>query len=170
MTVLTEEERQVILAIQDGLPLVPEPYREVGDRLGMSEEQVMELVRSMLAEGKIKRLGAVPNHYALGIRANGMAVWDVPDDRVSEVGPRLGGMPEVTHCYRRPRHPPDWPYNLFAMVHGYTREEVLAAVERIARELGIDGLPHEVIFSTRVLKKQGTRVRPRPGPQGAAGD
>ena len=160
---LTEEERQVLLAIQDGLPLAPEPYREVGDRLGMSEERVMELVRSMLAEGKIKRLGAVPNHYALGIRANGMAVWDVPDDRVSEVGPRLGQMPEVTHCYRRPRHPPDWPYNLFAMVHGYTREEVLAAVERIARELGIDGLPHEVLFSTRrVLKKQGTRVQARP--------
>jgi DNA-binding Lrp family transcriptional regulator len=160
--VLTEEERQVLLAIQDGLPLVPEPYRRVGDRLGMSEERVMELVRSMLAEGKIKRLGAVPNHYALGIRANGMAVWDVPDDRVSEVGPRLGQMPEVTHCYRRPRHAPDWPYNLFAMVHGYTREEVLTAVERIAGELGIDGLPHEVIFSTRVLKKQGTRVQARP--------
>ena len=160
---LTEDERQVLLAIQDGLPLAPEPYREVGDRLGMSEERVMELVRSMLAEGKIKRLGAVPNHYALGIRANGMAVWDVPDDRVPEVGPRLGQMPEVSHCYRRPRHPPDWPYNLFAMVHGYTREEVLAAVERIARELGLDGLPHEVLFSTRVLKKQGTRVQGRPG-------
>jgi len=160
--VLTEEERQVLLAIQDGLPLAPEPYREVGARLGMSEERVMELVRSMLAEGKIKRLGAVPNHYALGIRANGMAVWDVPDDRVSEVGPRLGQMPEVTHCYRRPRHPPAWPYNLFAMVHGYTREEVLATVERIARELGIDGLPREVLFSTRPLKKQGTRVQARP--------
>ena len=167
---LTEEERQVLLAIQDGLPLVPEPYRKVADRLGMSEEQVMELVRSLLAEGKIKRLGAVPNHYALGIRANGMAVWDVPDDRVSEVGPRLGQMPEVTHCYRRPRRPPDWPYNLFAMVHGYTREEVLAAVERIARELGIDGLPYEVIFSTRVLKKQGTRVQARPGRQDSLGE
>ena len=170
MKVLTEEERQVLVAIQDGLPLVPEPYRQVGARLGMSEERVMELVRSMLAEGKIKRLGAVPNHYALGIRANGMAVWDVPDDRVSEVGPRLGQMPEVTHCYRRPRHPPDWPYNLFAMVHGYSREEVLAAVERIARELGIAGLPHEVLFSTRVLKKQGTRVQARPGPQHRLGD
>ena len=167
---LTEEERQVLLAIQDGLPLAPEPYREVGDRLGMSEERVMELVRSMLAEGKIKRLAAVPNHYALGIRANGMAVWDVPDDRVSEVGPRMGQMPEVTHCYRRPRHPPDWPYNLFAMVHDYTREEVLATVQRIARELGIAGLPHEVIFSTRRLKKQGTRVQARPSAQHRLGD
>jgi DNA-binding Lrp family transcriptional regulator len=155
---LTEEERQLLLAIQDGLPLVAQPYREVGERLGMSEERVMELMRSMLAEGKIKRLGAVPNHYVLGIRANGMAVWDVPDDRVPEIGPRLGQMPEVTHCYRRPRHPPDWPYNLFAMVHGYTREEVLATVERIARELALDQYPHEVVFSTRLLKKRGTRV------------
>ena len=160
---LSEEERQLLLAIQDGLPLVAQPYRQVGERLGMSEERVMELVRSMLAEGKIKRLGAVPNHYVLGIRANGMAVWDVPDDRVSAVGSRLGGMPEVSHCYRRPRCPPDWPYNLYAMVHGYTKEEVLATVERIARELGIDGLPHEVIFSTRPLKKQGTRVQARRG-------
>ena len=161
---LTEEERQVLLAIQNGLPLVPQPYQEVAERLGISEERVMTLVRSMLAEGKIKRLGAVPNHYALGIRANGMAAWDVPDDRVSEVGSRLGQTPEVTHCYRRPRHPPAWPYNLFAMVHGYTRDEVLATVERIARELGIADLPHDVLFSTRLLKKRGTRVQARPIP------
>jgi len=158
VTAPTEEERRLLLAIQDGLPLVPEPYRKVAERLGMTEERVMELVRSMLTEGKIRRMGAVPNHYALGIRANGMAVWDVPDDRVSELGPRLGQMPEVTHCYRRPRHPPDWPYNLFAMIHGYTREEVLAAVERIAHELGLDQYPHDVIFSTRLLKKRGTRL------------
>jgi DNA-binding Lrp family transcriptional regulator len=158
---ISEEERRLLLAIQDGLPLVAQPYREVGERLGMSEERVMELVRSMLSEGKIKRLGAVPNHYVLGIRANGMAVWDVPDDRVSEIGPRLGQMPEVTHCYRRPRHPPDWPYNLFAMVHGYTREEVLSTVERIARELGLEQYPHQVVFSTRLLKKRGTRVGAR---------
>jgi DNA-binding Lrp family transcriptional regulator len=164
--VLTEEERQLLLAIQDGLPLVAQPYRAVGERLGISEERVMELVRSMLTEGKIKRLGAVPNHYVLGIRANGMAVWDAPDDRVSEIGPRLGQMPEVTHCYRRPRHMPDWPYNLFAMVHGYTREEVLATMERIARELGLEQYPHEVVFSTRLLKKRGTRVGARRGGDG----
>ena len=159
MRALTEDERRVLLAIQDGLPLVPEPYRKVGERLGLSEERVMEVVRSLLAHGKIKRLGAVPNHYALGITANGMAVWDVPDDRIGEVGPRLGAMPEVSHCYRRPRHPPQWPYNLFAMVHGYSRDEVLSTVERIGRELGIDGRPHAVLFSTRLLKKRGTRVR-----------
>lgn len=160
---LTEEERQILLAIQNGLPLVPQPYREVGERLGLSEERVMDLIRSMLAAGKIKRLGAVPNHYSLGIRANGMSAWDVPDDRVSEVGKRLGQVPEVSHCYRRPRHLPDWPYNLFAMVHGYTREEVLATVERIGDELGIGDLPHDVVFSTRLLKKRGTRVQARSG-------
>ena len=159
MPALTEDERRVLLAIQDGLPLVPEPYRKVGERLGLGEERVMETVRSLLAEGKIKRLGAVPNHYALGITANGMAVWDIPDDRIGEIGPKLGAMPEVSHCYRRPRHPPQWPYNLFAMVHGYSRDEVLSTVERIGRELGIDGRPHAVLFSTHLLKKRGTRVR-----------
>ena len=159
MSALTEDERLVLLAIQDGLPLAPEPYRKVGERLGMSEERVMEVVRSLLDQGKIKRLGAVPNHYALGITANGMAVWQVPEDRVSEIGRRLGDMPEVSHCYRRPARPPDWPYNLFAMVHGYSREEVRETVERIGRELGIDGYAHTVLFSTRLLKKRGTRVR-----------
>ena len=159
---LTDEERALILAIQDGLPIVPEPYRAVAEQIGTTEEHVLETLRALAARGVIKRLGAVPNHLALGFTANGMAVWDVPDDRVSEVGSRLGGMPEVSHCYRRPRRPPDWPYNLYAMVHGYTREEVMAAVERIAHELGIASLPHEVIFSTRPLKKQGTRVQARP--------
>jgi DNA-binding Lrp family transcriptional regulator len=168
---LTEEERQVLLAIQDGLPLVPEPYREVGTRLGMSEERVMELVRSMLAEGKIKRLGAVPNHYALGIRANGMAVWDVPDDRVSQAGRKVGSFPEVSHCYLRPRQPPDWPYNLFAMVHGQSRQEVLATVGRIAQEADIVDRPHEVLFSTRQFRRRGTRLRKgSPGEASRRGD
>ncbi len=118
-----------------------------------------EPVQAMLAEGKIKRIGAVPNHYALGITANGMAVWDVPDERVSEIGRRLGAMPQVSHCYRRPRHPPSWPYNLFAMVHGYSRDEVLGTIHRLGRELGIDGYPHAVLFSTRLLKKRGARLR-----------
>jgi DNA-binding Lrp family transcriptional regulator len=156
---LTDEERALILAVQDGLPVVREPYRAVAERLGTTEERVLELLRALLARGVIKRLGAVPNHIALGFTANGMAVWDVPDDRVSEVGRRVGGFPEVSHCYRRPRRPPDWPYNLFAMVHGRSRQEVLAVVERIAAEAGIADLPHTVLFSRRQFRKRGARLR-----------
>jgi DNA-binding Lrp family transcriptional regulator len=163
MSSLTVEERRLLLNVQEGLPLVPKPYAALAEQIGTSEERVMELLRSLLKRGIIKRLAAVPNHYAVGIRANGMAVWDVSDDRVTEIGERLGRMPEVTHCYRRPRYPPGWPYNLFAMVHGYSRREVRAAVRRIARELGIEELPHDVIFSTRMLKKRGTRVRATAG-------
>ncbi len=157
MATLTDEEREVLAAIQDGLPLEPEPYRVVADRIGMSEERVLAVVQSLLDQRKIKRIGAVPNHYALGITANGMSVWDVPDDRAPEIGRMLGDREEVTHCYRRPRQP-GWPYNLFGMVHARTRDEVVAAVERIARELDIAQYPHAVLFSTRLLKKRGTRV------------
>jgi DNA-binding Lrp family transcriptional regulator len=159
MPALTEDERRLLLTIQEGLPLTPQPYAALADQLGASEEHVMEIVRSLLARGVVKRLAAVPNHYALGIRANGMSVWDVPDDQVSEIGAKLGNMPEVSHCYRRPRRPPSWPYNLFAMVHGYSRREVRAAVRRIAQELGMERVPRDIIFSTRILKKRGTRVR-----------
>ncbi len=155
---LSDEERALLLIVQEGIPLAPEPYREVAERLGSSEERVLSLLASLVERGVVKRLAAVPNHYALGVTANGMAVWDVPDGIVSEIGPRLGERPEVTHCYRRPRRP-GWPYNLFAMVHGTSREEVLSKIEEIGRELGLDAYPHDVLFSTRLLKKQGTRVR-----------
>lgn len=159
MAALTDEERNVLAAIQDNLPLELEPYRVVAERLGMTEERVLALIQMMLDQRKIKRIGAVPDHYALGITANGMSVWDVPDGRVQEIGRRLGEREEVTHCYHRPRQP-GWPYNLFGMVHARSRDDVAAAVERIARELDIAQYPHDVLFSTRLLKKRGTRVRP----------
>ncbi len=159
---ITEEERALLLIVQEGVPLAPEPYRQIAERLGWSEEGVLAALRSLLERGVIKRLAAVPNHYALGVTANGMAVWDVPDALVSEVGGRLGQRPEVTHCYRRPRRP-GWPYNLFAMVHGRSRQEVLSKIDAISRELALDAYPHDVLFSTRLLKKQGTRVRNESG-------
>ena len=155
---LTDEERRLILAIQDGLPLAPRPYDAVAKALGMTEERVLETLGSLLERGVVKRLGAVPNHYALGITANGMAVWDVPDDRVSEAGRLLADSPEVSHCYRRPRRPPDWPYNLYAMIHGRSREEVLAVVKRLSRQAGLEGVPQTVLFSVRQFRKRGTRL------------
>ena len=85
-----ELERALLLIVQEGIPLSPAPYREVAERLGTSEEQVLEMLRSLLERRVIKRLAAVPNHYALGVTHNGMAVWAIPDDAVSEVGRQLG--------------------------------------------------------------------------------
>ncbi|MPZ23524.1 MAG: Lrp/AsnC family transcriptional regulator [Dehalococcoidia bacterium] len=155
---MTTDERRVLLAIQDGLPIVPEPYAEVGAHLGLDEERVREIIGGLLAARRIKRIGAIPNHYALGITANGMSVWNIPDDDVEEVGRQLAERPEVSHSYRRPRAH-DWPYNVFAMVHGTDREKVAATVEEIGCELGISDRPHEILFSARILKKRGTRLK-----------
>lgn len=112
----------------------------------------------MLDAGVIRRIGAVPNHYALGYTANGMSVWDVEDARVDALGARVGALDFVTHCYLRARHPPDWPYNLFAMLHGRSREEVEDRVARIALLLGEACRAHEVLYSSRILKKAGLRI------------
>ncbi len=151
-------DRAIVVATQEGLPLVPRPYDAVAEQVGVSPAEVMERVRRMQDAGVIRRIGAVPNHYALGYRANGMTVWDVPDDRVAEAGRRVGALPFVSHCYHRPRHLPDWPYNLFAMVHARERSEVDGMVDEIARTLGDDDRGHRVLFSTRILKKTGMRL------------
>ena len=118
----------------------------------------MARLQAMLDAGIIRRIGAVPNHYAIGWTANGMTVWDVADERVDELGGRVGSLDFVTHCYRRPRALPDWPYNLFAMVHGNSRDEVRDKAARIAALLGEASRGGDILFSTRILKKAGLRI------------
>lgn len=154
-------DRALIVATQSGLPLTPQPYHVLAEQLGISADEVMERLRRMQANGIIRRIGLVPNHYALGYTFNGMTVWDVPDERIHILGPRLGALPFVSHCYRRPRYLPDWPYNLFAMVHGRSRDETDAQVEEIARLLGPNDRGHTVLYSTRILKKTGLRLGAR---------
>jgi DNA-binding Lrp family transcriptional regulator len=151
-------DRRIVAATQAGLPLVPEPYRVIAEQVGLDEAEVLARLRKLLDDGAIRRIGAVPNHYALGFTANGMSVWDVADEAVADVGTKIGALDEVTHCYERPRHLPLWPYNLFAMVHGHTREEVRGKVEQIAKLIGPAARAHDVLFSTRVLKKTGLRI------------
>ncbi len=151
-------DRRIVAATQAGLPLVREPYRMVAEKLGLDEAEVIARLKRLLGEGAIRRIGAIPNHYALGFTANGMSVWDVADEAVAEIGARIGALDEVTHCYERPRHLPLWPYNLFAMVHGHTREEVRAKVDRIAGLIGPAARTHDILFSTRILKKTGLRI------------
>lgn len=150
-------DRGIVRATQAGLPLVLRPWAAVAAKVGASEGEVMARVEAMLADGRIRRIGVVPNHYALGIRANGMSVWDVEDEALAALGPQVGQLDFVTHCYRRPRRLPAWRYNLFAMVHARTRDEVEAKVARIAAVLGGACVAHEVLYSVRILKKTGLR-------------
>ena len=151
-------DRALIVATQGGLPLVARPYHAIADSLQLDPQDVMRRMQRLLAVGVIRRLGVVPNHYALGYRANGMSVWDVPDEQVDQLGAVVGGFEFVSHCYRRPRRLPQWPYNLFAMVHGKSRDEVEVQVAQIAAFLGPQLRSHSILYSTSILKKTGLRL------------
>ncbi|MDX1432710.1 MAG: Lrp/AsnC family transcriptional regulator [Gammaproteobacteria bacterium] len=151
-------DRGLVLATQGGLALEPRPFDHLAAELGIPVGEVIERMRRMLARGVIRRIAAVPNHYALGYRHNGMSVWDVDDESISECGREVGALPFVSHCYHRPRRPPAWPYNLFAMVHGRTRTAVETEVATIAEILGPHARVHDVLYSTRILKKTGLRL------------
>jgi len=149
---------RVIAATQAGLPLVEEPAEELGRQIGMEPGEVVGHLQGMLGSGAIRRIGAVPNHYRLGLRGNGMTVWDVPDELAVELGEQVGALDFVSHSYLRPRYDGVWPYNLFAMVHGRGRDEVRAKTERIAGVLAPHCRAHDVLFSSKVLKKTGLRL------------
>ncbi len=151
-------DRALIVATQGGLPLVARPYDVIGEQVGIAGSEVTRRLQALLEAGVIRRIGAVPNHYAIGWTANGMTVWDVADERIDELGARVGALDFVTHCYRRPRALPDWPYNLFAMVHGSSHDEVREKAGRIAELLGADCRSSDILFSSRILKKTGLRI------------
>ena len=155
-------ERRIVLATQGGLPIVTEPWQVVADEVGIPLDELLQRLHAMLARGVIRRIGAVPNHYAIGYTANGMSVWDIADEHVDAVGEFVGTLERVTHCYRRPRHLPDWRYNLFAMVHGQDRDEVRAQIDTIAeavlQRFGEVCRARDVLFSSAILKKTGLRI------------
>jgi len=149
--------RALLQAVERGLPLAVQPYAVIGEQLGISENQVITRLQRLHEQGIIKRMGVVVRHRVLGYHANGMVVWDVPDDKVAATGCCLGSVPFVTLCYRRPRRLPDWPYNLFTMIHGHDREQVLARVDHLVRNCGMQDFAHQVLFSQRCFKQRGAR-------------
>lgn len=155
---LDDIDRQIIRATQAGLPLVAEPYQAVAQQLGLEVDVVMRRITKMQESGVIRRIAAVPNHYKLGYRYNGMTVWDVEDEHVHNLGQRVAELPFVSHCYQRPRHLPDWPYNLFAMVHAKTEQDAERQIAVIAELLGGDACRRAVLYSSKILKKTGLRI------------
>lgn len=152
-----EAERRLVSVLQEGLPLFIRPFALIAERIGASEPEVLGRIRRWLEEGAIKRFGVVVRHRELGYTANAMLVHDIPDERVGEIGRALAEEPAVTLCYRRPRQLPDWPYNLFCMIHGRERAEVEAIIADLRQRHGLDGCAHDVLFSLTRFKQNGAR-------------
>lgn len=147
----------LVAAVQGGLPLSPRPYAVIADALDLDEAEVLLRLKRLIDSDTIKRFGVVVRHQELGYRANAMVVWALPEERVSEIGRRLGRLPFVTLSYRRPRRPPDWPYNLFTMIHGRDRAAVLALVEEAKDRCNLQGVECAVLFSGQRFKQRGAR-------------
>ena len=162
---LTPDERDLVVEIQGGLPITETPYADVAAAIDADVEWVLETIERFRREGKVRRVGVIPNHYALGYTENGMTVWDVPEDVLDEVGPVVADLEFVTHCYERPRHAGVWEYNFFAMTHGRTEAEserrVAQVRETMADYWDVGSDDWDTLFSTRILKKTGIRIAER---------
>ncbi len=154
---LSEPERRLLAALEDGLPLLPRPFAAVAERAWLDEARVIALLGELRARGVINRAGLIVRHHELGLRANAMVVLDVPDEEVEAAGQRLAAEPAVSLCYRRPRRPPLWPYNLFCMVHGRERAAVVRQVAAILERAGLAQRPHALLFSIQRFKQTGAR-------------
>ena len=157
VALMDEAERRLVSVLQEGLPLFIRPFALIAERIGASEIDVLGRIKRWLEEGAIKRFGVVVRHHELGYRANAMLVHDIPDERVSDIGRALAEEPAVTLCYRRPRRLPDWPYNLFCMIHGRERGEVEATIADLRHRHGLEACAHETLFSLTRFKQNGAR-------------
>ncbi len=158
MTALDPVDRSLVLATQAGLPLTARPYAQIAQWLMLTEDEVIARLTALRDRGIIRRIAIAPNHYALGMTANGMSVWDVEDSRASALGAQVGALDFVTHCYLRPRAPV-WRYNLFAMLHGASRAEVEEKRATVRTLLGAALRADDILYSTRILKKTGLRLQ-----------
>ncbi len=158
--VLSDLDRRLIAALQPGLSTTSRPYAAVADAAGTTESEAIERISALIERGVIKRFGTIVRHRELGYRDNAMVVWDIPNRVVADIGRRMAESSAVTLCYRRPRRRPDWPYNLFCMIHGRDRGAVARQVEDLAEELGIADAPRAVLFSRRRFKQRGADYRP----------
>jgi DNA-binding Lrp family transcriptional regulator len=148
---------RLVRLLEPGIPLVRQPYAELASQLGLCEDEVLAGIRQLLDCGAISRFGCILRHRKLGYRANAMAVWDVPDGMVDECAAKLCAQDAVTLCYSRTRCLPDWPYNLFAMIHGKRQEDVEIELADVAGQSGLAGCNSAVLFSRRCFKQTGAR-------------
>lgn len=155
---VTENDRDLLIGLEEGLPLTAQPYQTIGKLTGLSEAKVIEQLSSLIARRIISRFGLIIRHRELGFRANAMTVWDIDDENTDRVGELLAAQPFVTLCYRRPRRLPDWPYNLFCMIHGRERPAVIKQIKSLNKIARIEERPSAILFSRRRFKQRGAKL------------
>ena len=151
------EELRLIKILQNGLPLTSRPYAAIAAQTGMTEARVMEMIDGLIQDQTIRRFGVVVRHHEAGYRANAMIVWDVPEQQLATIPQQMQQFPFITLCYRRPRQLPEWPYNLFCMIHGHDREAVLKNLQEMITRCGWQDIPRAILFSKRRFKQRGAR-------------
>ncbi len=149
------DERRLISVLQKGLPLITHPYAAIASEINSTEDEVINYIQLMQEKGDIKRFGLVVRHRKLGYKSNAMVVWDIPEKSVDALGQCFGQFDFVTLSYRRPRNLPDWPYNLFCMIHGQDRDDVKKNLSLMIKSCQVEGVNHELLFSTRCFKQRG---------------
>lgn len=155
------EDRRILVGLAEGLPLAPEPYAMLAARLKMGEDALIGRIDGMIERGVVTRFGVIVRHRAFGYVANAMAVWDIADEAVEAIGARFADAPGVTLCYRRPRRGARWPYNLFTMVHGRTREGALVVVDALAEAAAPHLRARDALFSLRCFRQRGAMFAAR---------
>jgi DNA-binding Lrp family transcriptional regulator len=147
---LSELDVAAIRALQGDMPVIPEPYQPAADALGVPVERLLDQLADMRERGALRRVAAILYHRRAGFSANGMGVWQVPEERIDDLGPRMAAYRGISHCYRRPTYP-DWPYSIFTMAHGRSKQECDAILDRIAAETGVR--ERAVLYSSTEFKK-----------------
>jgi DNA-binding Lrp family transcriptional regulator len=152
--VASDEDKKYVRELQKDLEIIDKPFLKSAEALGITEEQLFEKSRYYESIGVIRRFAAILRHRDVGFVANGMIVWKVPEERIDEVGAKLGAFPQVSHCYQRPSYP-DWPYNVFSMIHCKSHDEAGNVAKTIQDQINV--VEYTILFSEREFKK--TRVQ-----------
>jgi len=152
---------QLIAAVQEGLPIASRPYALIAEQLDLDETEVIARLNKLKQQGLIKRLGVIVKHRRLGYQSNAMVVFNIPDPLVSHMGQRISQFHFINLCYQRPRHGEQWPYNLFCMIHGKSREKVLQQLSYLIENCVLENYAHDILFSRRCFKQRGALYFPR---------
>lgn len=151
------QQRKILKHLSRGLPICDEPYKELAELCGITEPKLFRFIQELVDSNVISRFGMVVDPESVGYVENAIVVWDIPDDEVDQVGALLGLQEKISLCYRRQRQLPDWPYNLFTMIHGKTKHDVLTELNNIVKSNGIENYACDVLISTETFKHEGAR-------------